>query len=78
LDENKLKKENGLRFTFPSLSMVLANAIGRGATACCSQACFCMMESSERFKSIISELMNYRISEFLDYLDFIVFKPFKY
>jgi hypothetical protein len=35
LDENKLKKLNGERFTFPSLSIVDANAIGRGATACC-------------------------------------------
>jgi hypothetical protein len=38
LVENKLKKENGLKFTFPSLSIVLANAIGRGLTACCNQA----------------------------------------
>jgi hypothetical protein len=29
----QLKKLNGLRFTFPSLSIVLAKAIGRGATA---------------------------------------------
>ena len=35
LDENKLKKLNGLKFTFPALSMVEAKHIGRGATTCC-------------------------------------------
>ena len=30
---NMLKKLNGLRFTFPSLSIVLAKEIGRGMTA---------------------------------------------
>ncbi len=37
LEENKLKKENGLRFTCPAVSMVDAKQIGRGAMACCSQ-----------------------------------------
>jgi hypothetical protein len=35
LDENMLKKLNGLRFTFPSLSIVEAKQMGRGATTCC-------------------------------------------
>jgi hypothetical protein len=33
LAPNTLKKLKGLKFTFPSLSIVLANAIGRGAMA---------------------------------------------
>jgi hypothetical protein len=41
LVENKLKNENGLRFTFPLPSIVDAKQIGLGAIACCSQACFC-------------------------------------
>ena len=39
-DKNKLKKVNGLKFTVPALSIVLANAIGRGAIAYCSQFIF--------------------------------------
>jgi hypothetical protein len=35
LEENKLKKLKGLRFTFPALSMVDAKHIGLGAMACC-------------------------------------------
>jgi hypothetical protein len=35
LEENKLKKLNGLRFTCPALSMVEAKQIGRGAITCC-------------------------------------------
>jgi hypothetical protein len=35
LEENKLKKLKGLRLTFPSLSIVEAKQIGRGATICC-------------------------------------------
>jgi hypothetical protein len=35
LEENKLKKLKGLRFTFPFLSIVLAKQIGRGAIICC-------------------------------------------
>jgi hypothetical protein len=34
-DENKLKKLNGLKLTFPFLSTVEAKQIGRGATTCC-------------------------------------------
>src|ERR1044072_8052046 len=48
LYENKLKKLKGLRFAFPSLSIVLANAIGLGAMAYCSQFIF-----SVKFKSLI-------------------------
>jgi len=33
LDENTLKKLNGARFGLPSLSMVLAKAMGRGPIA---------------------------------------------
>ena len=36
-EENKLKKEKGLRFTCPSLLMVEAKQMGRGAMACWSQ-----------------------------------------
>jgi hypothetical protein len=35
LDENILKKLNGLRFTFPFLLIVEAKQIGRGAITCC-------------------------------------------
>jgi hypothetical protein len=35
LEENMLKKLNGLRFTFPSLSIVEAKQIGLGAITCC-------------------------------------------
>ena len=42
LEENKLKNENGLRFTFPALSIVEARQIGRGAMACCSQFWRCI------------------------------------
>jgi hypothetical protein len=35
LEENMLKKLKGLRFTFPSLSMVEAKHTGRGAITCC-------------------------------------------
>ena len=35
LDEKRLKKLNGLRFTLPALSIVDAKQIGRGAIACC-------------------------------------------
>src|SRR3954470_3125568 len=46
-----LKKLKGLRFGFPSLSTVLAKAIGRGATACkrywCSTGIFRSLGSSE-------------------------------
>jgi hypothetical protein len=35
LRENRLKKLNGLRFTWPSLLMVLAKQMGLGAMACC-------------------------------------------
>ena len=31
--ENTLKKEKGLKFLFPSVSIVLTNSIGRGVTA---------------------------------------------
>jgi hypothetical protein len=33
LAPKQLKKLNGLKLTFPSLSTVLANAMGRGVTA---------------------------------------------
>jgi hypothetical protein len=46
LAENKLKKLNGLRFTLPALSIVEANAIGRGAIACCRKYCFSEGERS--------------------------------
>ena len=36
---NKLKKLNGLRFTLPFLSIVLAKQMGRGAIACCRKFC---------------------------------------
>jgi hypothetical protein len=39
LVENKLKKLKGLRFTFPSLSIVDAKQIGLGAMACCKRSC---------------------------------------
>jgi hypothetical protein len=51
VDENKLKKLNGLRFTFPSLSIVDAKQIGLGAMACCNQ--FCLIGGVKSFKSII-------------------------
>jgi hypothetical protein len=35
LEENKLKKLNGLRFMFPALSIVDAKQTGLGATTCC-------------------------------------------
>jgi len=35
VEENKLKKLKGLKFTWPDLSMVLAKHTGRGATAYC-------------------------------------------
>jgi hypothetical protein len=35
LEENKLKKLKGDRFTFPSLSIVEAKHTGLGAIACC-------------------------------------------
>jgi hypothetical protein len=35
LEENKLKKLKGLRFTLPALSIVEAKQIGLGAMACC-------------------------------------------
>ena len=47
---NKLKKLKGLRFTFPSLSIVLAKHIGRGATVCCKKFCAAMEVIS--FKAI--------------------------
>jgi hypothetical protein len=34
-EENILKKLKGLRFIFPSLSMVEAKQIGRGPIMCC-------------------------------------------
>jgi hypothetical protein len=46
--EKRLKKLKGLRFTFPSSSIVDANAIGLGAMACCSQLCLCGVVSSFR------------------------------
>ena len=39
LELNKLKKLNGLKFTFPFGSTVEANAMGRGAMAVCSSVC---------------------------------------
>jgi hypothetical protein len=38
---NILKKLNGDRLMFPSLSTVEANAIGRGETAVCMMVCSC-------------------------------------
>ena len=35
LEENKLKKLKGDKFTLPALSIVDAKQIGRGAMACC-------------------------------------------
>jgi hypothetical protein len=35
LEEKRLKKLNGLKFTFPSLSIVEAKQTGRGAMMCC-------------------------------------------
>ena len=51
LELNKLKKLNGLRLTFPFLSIVLANAIGLGAIAPCKIPCNLGVETS--FGSIV-------------------------
>jgi len=41
----QLKKLKGLRFTFPALSIVLANAMGRGITALSNARAFSEQES---------------------------------
>src|SRR5918993_5880303 len=52
-EENKLKKLNGLRLTFPALSIVDAKQTGRGATTCCKKYCFSAGLSSCRSNVII-------------------------
>src|ERR1700730_2113881 len=51
VEENRLKKLKGLRFTFPALSIVLAKQIGRGAMAYCRY--WCRVGVFSWFKSMI-------------------------
>jgi hypothetical protein len=44
---NTLKKLNGAKFGLPCSSMVLTNAIGRGATALNNSPCNCGVSISE-------------------------------
>jgi hypothetical protein len=53
LAEKTLKKLKGAKFGFPSLSIVLANAIGRGPIAPNKCACNCGVFNSEGLISAI-------------------------
>jgi hypothetical protein len=55
---NRLKKLNGLRFTLPLRSMVLAKQIGRGATVCCKK--FCAAAGEISFIAIDLNIFFYR------------------
>jgi hypothetical protein len=54
---NTLKKLNGDKFGFPLLSMVLANAIGLGATALCRYPC--NFAGAISFGSIVNMAKNF-------------------
>lgn len=54
LVENKLKKENGDKFTLPLASILLTNAMGRGAMAYCKKWCACCVVISFRLIRMFS------------------------
>lgn len=53
-----LKKLNGARFGFPSLSIVLTKAIGRGAIALSNRPCTFGVSSSEGVKDFMQNNLD--------------------